>query len=77
MSIKERVNKPDHYGGTLTIDYLEALENLPNNKMNFSRTSAIKYVSRAGMKSKDKELEDLRKAKWYINREIDRLTKEN
>ncbi len=74
---KEMVNKPDHYGGTLTIDYIEALEKLPGNKMNFSRTSAIKYLSRAGMKYEEKEIEDLEKVIWYTKREIARLKNEN
>lgn len=72
---KEMVNKPDHYGGTLVIEYLEALEALPGNRMNFSRTSAIKYISRAGMKFPDKEIEELEKVIWYMNREIERLKK--
>lgn len=72
---KEMVDKPDHYGGTLTIDYIEALEKLPGNKMNFSRTSSIKYLSRAGMKDQDKEIQDLEKVIWYMKREIERLQK--
>lgn len=41
---------------------------------NFNLGSAIKYIWRAGLKTKD-PLEDLRKAEWYIRREIDRLEK--
>ena len=74
---KEMVDKPDHYGGTLTIDYIEALEDLPGNKMNFSRTSAIKYLSRAGMKHEDTEIQDLEKVIWYTKREIERIRKQN
>jgi len=70
---KEMVDKPDHYGGTLTIDYIEALEDLPGNRMNFSRTSAIKYLSRAGMKCEDTEIQDLEKVIWYTKREIERI----
>jgi len=73
---KEMVNKPDHYGGTLVIDFIEACEDLPNSQMNFSRGTAIKYLARAGMKFKDKEIEDLKKVVWYTNREIARLENE-
>ena len=41
---------------------------------NFNCGNAIKYVWRAGLKTSD-QLEDLRKAAWYINREIERLSK--
>jgi hypothetical protein len=34
----------------------------------------VKYVARAGLKSKDTELEDLRKAQWYLQREIQRIS---
>jgi hypothetical protein len=37
--------------------------------MNFCLGNAIKYIWRAGLKSNSK-IEDLRKAKWYIDREI-------
>ena len=47
--------------------------------MNFSRGNAVKYILRAGRKDEKgydaltKEIEDLKKANWYINREIERL----
>ena len=43
--------------------------------LNFNLGNAIKYIWRASLKGK--EIEDLRKAKWYVEREIQRLTKEN
>lgn len=45
--------------------------------MNFCRGNAVKYIARAGLKDPDKELEDLQKAAWYINREINRIKGEN
>jgi hypothetical protein len=40
----------------------------------FVRGSIIKYIWRAGEKGgKDKEIEDLKKARWYLDREIGRL----
>jgi len=42
---------------------------------NFNRGNAIKYIWRAG--EKGNELEDLKKAEWYLRREIARLSKES
>lgn len=74
---KEMVNHPDHYhpGTYEAINVIEAWD------LNFNLGSAIKYISRCGLKpdaelsKKEKTLEDLRKAAWYINREIERLSK--
>ncbi|NDG32339.1 DUF3310 domain-containing protein [bacterium] len=42
--------------------------------MSFNLGNAVKYIWRASLKGK--EIEDLRKARWYIDREISRLVKE-
>lgn len=65
------VNHPSHYtyGSIETIDYIE------DKGLNFNLGNAVKYVSRAGHKID--AVEDLQKAVWYINREIQRLQKEN
>lgn len=67
------VNHPSHY----TSGKIEVMDFIEDKKLNFARGNVIKYVSRAGKKDKDKELEDLRKSSWYLNREIQRLEKEN
>lgn len=66
------VNHPAHYTAASieVIDFLEAW-NLP-----FHLANAIKYICRAGRKDKNKTVEDLRKAVWYVNRYIDYLSKE-
>lgn len=65
----ERVNHPRHYNqhpaGVECIDIIE--------HMSFNTGTAIKYLWRAGLKEGSPELEDLRKATWYIEREIERL----
>jgi hypothetical protein len=43
--------------------------------MNFNLSNAVKYLWRNDKKGK--QIEDLQKAVWYINREIERLTKES
>jgi len=41
--------------------------------LGFSLGNTVKYISRAGKKGKDKELEDLRKALWYLQHHIQTL----
>jgi hypothetical protein len=65
---KDNIN-PKYYKGK--VEVIEAIEAW---NLNFHRGNAIKYISRAGKKNPEKEIEDLKKACWYINREIDRLT---
>jgi len=58
------VNHPPHYkaGGIETIDFIEAKD------LNFRLGNVVKYVARA--EKKGDPLEDLKKAKWYLEREI-------
>ncbi|MFI5877554.1 DUF3310 domain-containing protein [Streptomyces sp. NPDC051445] len=64
------VNHPAHYklaSGVEVIDLTELLS--------FNRGNAVKYLSRAGLKNPATELEDLKKAAWYVQREISRVEK--
>ena len=67
----ESVNSPAHYnsGKIEVIDFIE------DQQLGFCLGNAIKYISRAGKKDKSKEVEDLKKALWYINRRIKELDK--
>ena len=60
---------PDYYceGSIETIDFIEAKE------LGFCLGNAVKYISRAGKKNPETEIEDLQKAKWYIERRIKEL----
>jgi hypothetical protein len=60
------VNNPSHYthGGIETIDYMEA-KSTPEEFAGHLRLTAIKYLSRAGLK--ESTLMDLKKAQWYVN----------
>ena len=73
MDIKKReaVNHPSYYktGGIEAIDVIEAWD------LDFCLGNTVKYIARCGKKS-DKVVEDLRKAVWYLNREIARIEKE-
>ena len=68
--MSENVNHPNHYFADSGIEVIDAIEAW---NLNFSRGNAIKYIARAGVKNPEKEIEDLEKAVWYINREIERL----
>lgn len=65
----EAVNHPAHYnmGSIEVIDAIEAWG------LGFNDGNAVKYIARA--RHKDKHLEDLKKARWYIDREISNLEK--
>lgn len=64
----DAINHPSHYTqGIECMDYIES------HLLNYARGNVIKYVTRAGLKNKDKEVEDLEKAKWYLEREIKRV----
>lgn len=66
------VNHPSHY----TDGKIEVIEFIEDKGLNFHRGNAVKYISRAGKKDPTKEIEDLKKAVWYLDREINRLEKE-
>lgn len=67
------VNHPSHY----TDGKIEVIDFIEDKGLNFHRGNAVKYIARAGKKDPSKEIEDLRKAVWYLNREIGRLEKQS
>jgi hypothetical protein len=67
---KENINHPDHYGGDTVYEVIKVIEAW---NLDFPLGNAVKYVARAGKKDKQTELEDLKKAVWYINRKISKL----
>jgi hypothetical protein len=69
--VAEAVNHPPHY--TAHPSGIECIQ--VTEYMNFCLGNAVKYIWRAGLKNSD-ALEDLRKAHWYIEREIQRLEQE-
>ena len=66
------VDHPQHYAGTK----IEVIEYIEDKNLGFCLGNAIKYISRAGRKEsaamdqKEKTIQDLEKAIWYINRRI-------
>lgn len=67
--MSDNVNHPSHYTGFSNgAEVIDITENL-----NFNRGNSVKYVARAGAKDPAKTVEDLLKARWYLDRELARL----
>ena len=69
LHTEDNINHPPHYkvGGIETIDFIEA------KKLNYNLGNVIKYITRADHKGSRNE--DLKKALWYLNREVSKLSK--
>ena len=67
----QAVDHPAHYGGAENT--YEAIKVIEAWELGFNLGNVIKYISRAGKKGS--RLDDLKKAMWYLNREIEKLPK--
>lgn len=65
--IPDPVNHPEHYRG----NGIESIQVIEAFNLGFCLGNAIKYILRAGKKGD--AMQDLRKAVWYLNREIEHL----
>lgn len=66
------VNHPSYYQGKIeVIDFIE------DKGLGFNLGNCVKYISRAGKKNPDKRIEDLKKARWYLDRKIRNMEKRN
>lgn len=70
--LNDAVNHPSHY----TDGKIEVIDFIEDKNLDFCLGNAVKYISRAGKKDPAKEIEDLKKAVWYINRRIQELEQE-
>jgi hypothetical protein len=76
--IFDNVNRPQHY----TDSKIEVIDYIEDKNLGFCLGNVVKYVSRAGKKhsvgktNKEKMIEDLNKARWYLDRRIKELTEE-
>ena len=76
--LNSAVDHPQHYADTKieVIDYIE------DKNLGFCLGNAVKYISRAGRKEsaamdkKEKTIQDLKKAIWYLNRRIEEIQKD-
>lgn len=71
----DRVNSPSHYtaGKQEVIDVIEdAIKTAPNTTQGMLQAQVLKYMLRLWLK--DNPVEDARKAQWYLNRLIDKMS---
>ena len=69
---KNPVNHPEHYGGK--DDPCEAIKVIEAWGLGFNLGNVVKYISRAGKKGS--AIEDLKKAQFYLDREIYNISKQ-
>ena len=68
--MSDPINHPHHY----TFGAIEVIDAIEAWSLGFHEGNVVKYVARA--RHKAHELEDLKKARWYLERAIERLEKE-
>ena len=80
-ALDDKVNHPSHYTWLKDLCGIEVID--ITRHMDFNLGNSIKYILRSGHKKeegytdKQKTIEDLKKAIWYLNDEINMLQKEN
>ena len=67
LARREAINHPTHYN-TGKIEVIDAIDDW---KLDFNAGNVVKYVARHQHKAEP--LEDLKKARWYLNRLIERI----
>jgi hypothetical protein len=72
VATDDPVSHPAHYN----IGRFEVIDVLEDWKLGFHLGNAVKYIARAGRKDPGKTIEDLEKARWYLDRHIQMLKKE-
>lgn len=66
------VNHPARY----TDGQIEVIDFIDDKQLSYCLGNAVKYISRAGKKDPTKTIEDLQKAVWYLNHEIEKRKRE-
>lgn len=69
--MSDPVNHPSHY----TDGKIEVIDFIEDKQLGFHLGNAVKYISRAGKKDPTKTVEDLKKARWYLDRKISKIEK--
>jgi hypothetical protein len=66
----DHINHPVYYGGDTTYEAIKVIEAWG---LGFCLGNCVKYIARAGKKDNAVLLDDLKKARWYLDREIMRI----
>ena len=64
------INNPSHYAAGRKYETIEVIDDW---ELGYRLGNSVKYISRAGRKDPAKTIEDLKKARWYLDREIEAL----
>lgn len=67
LSVDQMIVRPPHY---IASNGIEAINIIEGFSLNYRLGNVVKYVLRAGRKEDSDHLGDLKKARWYLNREI-------
>lgn len=67
--MQDNINHPSHYNQ----GKVEVIEFIEDQGLTYHLGNAVKYICRAGRKDPSKEVEDLRKAIWYLTRQVEIL----
>ena len=67
--MQESVNHPTHYGGK--DNPYEAIKVIDAWNLDFCLGNVVKYISRAGKKGNNSAEQDLNKALWYLEHELE------
>ena len=73
--MQEQVNHPSHYGGK--DNPYEAIKVIDAWNLDFCLGNVVKYISRAGKKGNNSKEQDLKKALWYLEHEIESMKGDN
>lgn len=73
--VDQNVQHPIYYGGA--DDPYEAIKVIEAWNLGFHLGNTVKYISRAGKKDGNSATQDLRKAMFYLNREVELLEKQD
>lgn len=66
----ETIVHPEHYGGDTPYEVIKVIDAW---ELDFQLGNAVKYIARAGKKDPSKEIEDLKKAQFYIELKLKKL----
>ena len=70
--MSDPVNHPSHY----TDGKIEVIDFIEDKNLGFHLGNTVKYISRSGKKDQNKTIQDLEKARWYLDRYINKLKSE-
>ena len=65
----DNINHPAHYN----VGKVEAIDVIEDWNLGFCLGNTVKYIARAGHKDQSATIEDLKKARWYLDRHIQNL----